>query len=843
MSIVAPLLGHFDSGEISPLMMGRVDSDRYKSALGKCFNWIPTLQGPILRRPGTTYVAQVKNSTQKVRLIPFSFSTTQSYVLEFGPLYIRFWTNYGQLLSNGSPYELISPYTANDLALLKFTQSADVLYVVHPNYAPMKLQRFDVTTWQLNAITFVDGPYLPINSTPITMTPSAASGTAVTVTAGPAQSITSITFTGSGAFGSLGTAVLNIPNHGWTKSMPISISGVAGTGATDINQYWGTGNVQIQDANNIVISSGSFNSSLAGTGGTLTPAPFLNAGPIIRIENGTTWGWGTITAASAPYTTATVNVKSAFGGVTASTSWRVGLWSANNYPSCVGFHEDRLGFSGTPSNPQRLDMSNTADYENFAPSAASGTVVDSNACNFSLNASDVNAIEWLSSDEKGMLAGSTRAEWIIRPSVNAEAITPTNVNAKRSTKWGSNAVQAIQIGKATLHVMRGGRRLRELVYSFYIDGFSSTDLTELAEHITGTGVIDIGYTAIPYPIIWLLRNDGALLGMTYDRDFQQLRVGWHWHQLGGQSDGAGTPPVIENICIIPSPDGSRDDVWMVVNRWIGGATVRTVEYMTKVFEDIDLQQNAFHLDCGLTYNNPLTISAITKANPGVFTVTGHGLTTGNTIRIDGAIGMTALNGNKYTVTVIDANSFSLTDLHGLAVDTTAFPNYISGGQARKLISTISGLSFMNGETLAVYADGCVQPSQLVSGGSITLQTPAAVVSVGYAYNSDGQILRLEAGARNGTSIGKERRVHRVGLMVHRGQGLQVGKDFAHLDTVEFRTQGVDPSGAASPLFTGIQSVPAEFDYDFDNQLCFRVSSPQPCAILAIMPQLEEQDRA
>lgn len=832
MASVAPLLGHFDAGEISPRMMGRVDSDRYKSALAKCFNWIPTLQGDLLRRPGTYYVGNVKNSTQKVRLIPFSFSTTQSYVLEFGPLYIRFWTNYGQLLSNSSPYEVSSPYTANDLALLKFTQSADTLYIVHPNYAPRKLQRFDVTTWQLNTITFVDGPYLPINSTPITMTPGAASGTAVTVTAGPAQSITSITFTGSGAFGSLGTAVLNIPNHGWTKSMPISISGVTGTGATDINQYWGTGNVQIQDANNIVISSGSFNSSLTGTGGTLTPAPFLDAGPIIRIETGSTWGWGTITATSAPYTTATVNVQSAFGGVTASTSWRVGLWNTNNYPGCVGFHEDRLCFSGTPSNPQRIDMSNSSNYETFSPSQANGTVQDNNSCNFSLNANDVNAIQWISSDEKGMLAGSTRAEWLLRPSINAEAITPTNVNAKRSTKWGSAVPQAIQIGKATLHIMRGGRRLRELVYSFYIDGFSSTDLNELSDHITGSGVVDVQYTAIPYPIVWLLRNDGALVGMTYDRDFQQLRVGWHAHQLGGQSDGAGSPPIIENICVIPSPDGTRDDVWMVVNRWIGGATVRSFEYMTKVFEDIDLQQNAFQVDCGLTYNNPITMSGATKANPCVITATSHGLSTGNQVRFDSVVGMTQLNGNVYTITVIDANTFSLN-----GINSTTFNTYVSGGQVRKLITTLSGLSAFNGETFAVWADGVAQTSKTVSSGSITLDSPAAVVSVGYGYNSDGQILRIEGGSRNGTSLGKKRRIHRIGLLVHRAAGLLLGKDFSSLDSV---TLGDPPS---TGLYTGVDSRTAEFDEDFDNQLCFRVSNPSPCRILAIMPQMETQDNA
>lgn len=832
MAIVAPLQGHFDGGELSPLLYGRVDADRYKGALALCKNWIATLQGGLPRRPGTYYLDPVKDSTTKPRLIPFQFSTTQAYMLEFGAHYIRIWANYGQVQNGGTPVEISSPYDVSDLPLVRYTQSADVLYLAHPNYPPCKVLRFSNTTWQLQTISFIDGPYQTINSTQVTLTPAATSGTAVTVTAGPQQDIGNLVF-------SNGFATITINNHGWTNSFPLRVSGVTWTGspAPAINGYWPASAVTIVDMNTIKLTSAFI---LAGptwsSTGAILPAPFPQVASSypIRIEQGSTWGWGIATSdVGSNYTSATVNVQNAFAATTATISWRLGSWYTGNYPGSLSFHEDRLCFSGTPSNPQRIDMSRTSNYEHFGPTQIDGSVNPDNACNFSLNSNDVNAMQWLSSDEKGLLCGGLSAEWIMRPSINLEAITPTNVSAKRSNKWGSAAVQGILVGKATLHIQRGARKLRELLYSFYIDGYQSTDLTELSEHITGTGVTQMAYSSIPYPIVWLLRNDGALIGVTYDRDIQQLRVGWHWHVLGGQSDSAGTPPIIESIAVISSPDGTKDDLWMIVNRWINGATVRTVEYMSKVFEDIDLQQNAFFFDCGLTLNNPISVTGVTQANPAVVTAPAHGFSTGNSVIFDSVVGMTQLNGNAYTITVIDANTFSLN-----STDSTLYGAYVSSGQVRKRVTTVSGLSAFNGETFGVWADGVAQNPKVVTAGAITLDTPAAVVSVGYDYNSDGQQLRLEAGSRNGTSMGKTRRTHRVAAMVHRAQGLLMGPSFSQLDTFP-----MNDLGDTSTLFSGIRSHEFGADYDFDNPVCFRVNGGHPCTMLAIMPMLETQDRA
>lgn len=821
---VSPLQSNFGGGEFSPLIYGRVDSDRYKTGLATCLNFIPTIQGGLTRRPGSKFVARTKDNGVAT-LQEFEFSTTQAYILEFGNTYIRFYKDHGLItetdktitaataanpvvitsashgFSNGDRvyitgvsgmvelnnreftvanvtantfelsgingtgftaytsggtvakiHEISSPYATAHLFELKFTQSADVLYIVHPSYKPRKLTRTGHTNWTLTEITFVDGPYLPTNTTSTTITPSATSG--------------SVTLTASSAL----------------------------FASTDV-------------------------------------------GRLVRLNQGGTQGNATITAFGSS-TSVTASVNSAFNNTSATSSWRLGVWSdTTGYPGTVAFHEDRLFFAGNTNTPQRLDGSRTGDYENFAPSDTSSTVTSSHAVSFSLNANDVNLIRWMTSDEKGMLVGTVGGEWAVSPSTQTEALSPTNINAKRVTSYGSANIQPVQAGKSTIYIQRAERKFRELAYFFDQDGFRATDLTVLSEHITAPGVVQIAYQKEPQSIIWVVRDDGELLGMTYDRDLDSLKVGWHRHQIGGASDAADSAAIVESVAVIPSPDGTRDELWILVKRHINGATVRYTEYLEKLFEDTDDQQDAVFVDSSITFDNPVTITNATAANPVVVTATSHGFSNGDAVIIRDVKGMTDLNGETFTVANVTANTFELS-----GTDGTGFSAYVSGGEVRKYVTTISGYNHLIGETVSILADGAVQPDVVVSAaGKITLSTRAATVQIGLGYNSDGELLRLEAGAADGTALGKTRRIHRIGLMLHRSLGLQIGMSFDELDTLTFRTSA-DPMTRAPSLFSGITSETLGADYDFENQFCFRQNQPLPSTILAVMPMLHTQDR-
>lgn len=761
---VSPIQNNFNSGEFSPLMAGRTDFDGYRSALKVCKNHIPLVQGGVTRRPGTYFCDEVKDSTRATRLVAFEFSTTQAYIIEFGHGYIRFKRNNGPVretaqnitgITRANPgvltytgsdpangddfdvagilgmtelngrrvkvanvnagantfelhdlagnnintssftayssagtiervYTLAAPYTESDLFQLKFTQSADVLYIVHPSYVPRKLTRTAHTAWTLTTLNGLDGPYLNTNSTSTTLTPAATTGLGVAL-----------------------TASANV------------------FAATDV-------------------------------------------GRVIRIKHASTWGYGYVASYISP-TSVTIDIFSGFGATTATAFWRLGVWSdTTGYPAAVTFFEDRLFFGGVPGSPQRIDGSCTGDYENFAPTATDGVVSNNNAVSATLNSNDVQVIRWMTDDEKGLFVGTTRAEWIVRAATTGEALSPTNISAKPSTKHGSANVAGLRAGKATLYVQRAGRKLRELAYVYEVDGFRSPDMTVLAEHITKgataatSGIKEITYQQEPQSLVWAARNDGVLLGFTYERD--QKVIGWHRHVLGGYSDAGHTAaPLVESVASIPAADAVRDEVWMIVKRYINGRTVRYVEYMTKIWEDGDAQEYGVYGDCALTY--------------------------------DGAA-------------------------------TMAF----------------GGCQHLAGETVGVLADGATHPDVTVSAtGTITLSRSASVVQVGYPYNSDGQMLRIEAGAADGTAQGKTQRTHRAAFRLLDSLGLQVGADFDSLERISFRTSG-DTTGEAVPLFTGDKATSWEGDYTTQNEACWRWDQLLPGTILAIMPQLHTQDR-
>ena len=154
MARISHIQTDFLSGELSPILKGRVDTERYANAVGICENFIIKPHGGVERRGGTHYVAEVKTSANVTRLIRFEFNRAQSYILEFGNLYIRFFTQNGQVSSGGSPYEIVSPYTTAQLDEIQVAQSADTMYIVHPDVSPRKLVRSSNTSWALTAPSF-----------------------------------------------------------------------------------------------------------------------------------------------------------------------------------------------------------------------------------------------------------------------------------------------------------------------------------------------------------------------------------------------------------------------------------------------------------------------------------------------------------------------------------------------------------------------------------------------------------------------------------------------------------------------------------------------------------------
>ncbi len=924
---IASLQSSFNAGELSPLMYGRTDSPRYKQGLATCLNYIPTLQGPLVRRPGNMFMNTVKDSTKPPVLIPFQFSVTQAYILEFGDKYIRFYANNGQIItsgttykvtglktwwssfygsrgsataepnedistsssvSNGSILEVQTPYSYTDLPFLRYVQNADTLYLFHPNYPTYKLQRFSQQYWDLTQVYFQDGPYLPLNSYAIegdnlnvTLTPVSGSSALDQVQAGPILTISGV----ASASGLI--QITTSTAHGLSTGQTVFITGVTGT--TEANCYYPLAfNTTGPVAWTIFVVSPTVFSLLGSafvnayiSGGTVAPAIF--AADMTAIINSTTppdggrlialdisgaryWGVFPINTLHSPPLSIFLNASLAsvqvnapfFPGTTTATAWQMGVYSYGlGFPSCGTFHQNRLCLAGSPNSPEEIDGSETGLNESFSASdPATLDVTDDKAISFNLNSTSVNKLQWMCSNAQGLLSGSYSAEWAMTPDSASAALTPTNFNAQQTSYYGSANAEAVQAGNAAIYIQRAQRKVREMNFFFQVGTFRSTDLTELSEHITLPSITKLVYAKETQPLVWGLRSDGNLISMIYDRSDVSLQAGWTRHQLGGQSDSAGTNPIVYSMAVIPDPTISFDQLWIVVQRYINGATVYTIEYMTKIFDDSMLQEDACQLDCGATFYNPKTITGITNASTAVVTSAAHGFSNGNQIKIVGVNGLnlktTDINGNvtisnlvnekTFVVAGVTTNTFQLNDFNGNPVSSTAYGAYVSGGATAKLVSTISGLTWLENETVGVLTDGSWHPDCVVSsGGSITLRYPAAKVQIGYRFNSQGQLLRIEGGAADGTSIGKTRRTTRVAVQAHRIGDLSIGTSFTNLIPVEFSQGDVQQADVAVPLYSGIKRDGVESAYDFESQVCFQQSSPLPGGILSITSFMEEFD--
>jgi len=183
MARVAAQLTNFTAGELSPRLDGRNDLAKYSAGCSTVENMVIYPHGAAARRPGTQFVASVKTPANNTRIIPFEFNTEQTYILELGNNYMRFYRDRGQILSSGNPYEISTPYTTAQIFDLKFAQSADVMYITHPSHQTRTLSRSGHTSWSLDAVSFTNGPFLDTNISTTTLTPSAATVGSRTITA------------------------------------------------------------------------------------------------------------------------------------------------------------------------------------------------------------------------------------------------------------------------------------------------------------------------------------------------------------------------------------------------------------------------------------------------------------------------------------------------------------------------------------------------------------------------------------------------------------------------------------------------------------------------------------
>ena len=597
MAKASPAFTNFTAGELSPRLDGRTDLAKYQNGCKTLQNFIVHPHGGASRRPGTTFVREVKNSANAARLIPFEFNVTQTYILEFGDQYFRIHKDGGTVVSSGSPVEVTTPYAHTDLDKLKFTQSADVMYIVHPDFAPRKITRTSHTAWTITEVDFLRGPMGEANTTSTTLLASGRTGS-VTITASASVFVS----TDVGRLVQLHEGFAKITGFTSATSVTATVQDNAegraeltpSYTATTISAHEGdpsaTGlehNDRYQDTAGQFVEQGFKVGQKVVVTGFTSAANNETSAIIVRATDDTML----LAPSSDLVDEAAGDSVTIAGKLEASTEWALGAFStATGFPAAVTFYEQRLVFASTTSQPQTLFFSVGGSFEDFA----AGTDGD-DALTYTLGSNQVNIIRYLQAG-RVLLVGTSGGEFVVTSSEDAP-LSPTNAVVKRQATYGSADIQPVQVANVTLFVQRAKRKLRELVFDLNTDSYQAPDMTLLAEHITESGIKEMSLQQEPDNVVWCVLENGKFVGMTYRRE--ENVVAWHEHLLGG-AFGTDAFGHAESVATIPG-DLNEDDTYLVVKRTVGGATKRFIEYF-KTFDFGEDVEDAFFVDSGATYS-------------------------------------------------------------------------------------------------------------------------------------------------------------------------------------------------------------------------------------------------
>jgi hypothetical protein len=879
----------FAGGELSPEMFGRIDDIKFQTGAAKMRNFIPTPQGPAENRPGTTYVATVKDSTKRTRLLPFTYSTTQTMVLEFGQGYIRFHTQgstlqagspaayngatayvVGDLVSSGgtnyyciaattgnappnatywyplpsSAYEIPSPYQEADLFSIHYVQSGDVLTLVHPNHAPRELRRLGATTWTLTTITFV--------------APVAVPGTpTVTASRGDALNITGITNANPGV-------VTTVGNHGFAIGDSVYINGgtmtqLSGFYLVNTTPATNTFSVKAYDTG-VPVDTTAYTAWTSGG--------FVQFGDkSLDFDNYyvvTAIAQNAVDESAASPSGNVINNLNAIGAKnTISWSAVAGALRYNVYKRQSGLY----GYIGQTA-------ATSFDDDNIAPDMGiTPPIVEtpfSSANNYPRSVSYF--------EQRRIFAGTNNAPqtiWMTRSGTESDLSysLPVKDSDRISIRVAARELNTINhiVPLTQLLLMTSSAEWR--VSPINSDALTPTTISVRPQSYIGANdvqpeivnntvvycaargghVRELGYSWQSSGFITgdlsiraaHLFDDLTLVDMCYSKSPQPIL--WFVSSNGNllsltympeQQIGAwaqhDTLGLYESCTAVA--EGNEDRVYVVVKRTINGNSVRYIERMAS--RQITTLEACFFVDAGLTYDGTnttattVTVSGGTTWGPSdVLTITASSAIFAYpaTTDVNDAIVLTDSAGNKYRLRIIGTSS---TTVATARVDVTlpvALRNTATTVWAFARDS-VSGLAHLEGATVSILADGAVQPQETVSSGTVSLDRAAVLIHVGLPYESDLQTLPAVMSI-DGYGQGRYKNVNKAYLRVFKSSGIFVGPTADRL--VEAKQRTTEPYGTPPSLKSDEIDVDLKPAWRAGGQVYIRQADPLPLTVVGL----------
>lgn len=729
-------------------------------------------RGPVVLLVGSTsggdeYISQTELATGTHSL---AFTPTGDFYIQFQSTLERQTLVNSCNVEAAGDMELPTPWVEDDLGLVRYDQSGDIVYVACDGYQQRQIERRGTTSWSVVTYLANDGPFRTENVGPITLTASAISGN-ITVTAssrlfasthvGAIFSITSVgqvvtkTITAQNTFSN----EIRITGVGSSRIFTVVITGLTGTGSTVTLQRsldepgnwedvpatsWAADATQTVDDgldNQIVyyrigVKTGDY------AGGTIICTLQIGTGSITGVVRITDYSSATSVSAE---------VLTDLGGTTATDVWAEGAWSDyRGWPTAVSLYESRLWWAGK----DKVNGSVTDAYTSYDATVEG----DSGPIQRSIGSGPVDTFNWIVALQR-MIIGGQASEFSCRSSSFDEPLTPSNFNMKRASSQGSAAVQAVSVDSRGMYVQRGGTRVFELAFDGETYDYSSTDLTAIIPEIGEPSIVRMAVQRQPDTRIHCVRSDGTAAVLIYDK-VENVTC---WVEV--ISDGA--TGLIEDVMVLPGDPGSNEDqVYYTVKRTINGTEKRYRERWAMENEcwgDLDLCM--------------LADSFVVYQGSAVNTITG----------------LSHLEGEQVVVWA-DGEDIG-TDANGDLIYT------VSSGQI-----TITGNAVANA-VVGLYYKGRFRSAKLVQ----------CVNDLGIGLNQE----------KNIESLG-------LILANTHAQGIKYGTDFDHLSNMPGMEEGAPvPEGYVWEDYDQ-EMFPVDGKWESDSRLCLEMASPRPATVLSAL---------
>ena len=869
----------FNGGEVSPSMFARIDDGKYQTGMALCKNFLIEPQGPIVMRPGFKYVNHTKHAGKKARLIPFNFSISQTMVLELGERYVRFHTQGQTVLgNNGQPYEIETPYIEADLFDIHYVQSADVMTLVHPNYPPKELRRYGATDWRLVDIKFGSSLSAPTGlSASQTINKDVTNPTDYKRT----YAVTALLADGTEESVRSSSVTIDCNPYGDGSYNTIRWNAVAGAGLyrvyRDQGGVWAyvgqTDTTQIIDENitpdasitpphydDAFYSSKGITSVRVNNGGSgYVPAKYITdfvnvceydwgdgykqqstgfpvniqskanltweiedpnghgSGADIRLITGETYA-ATGGPASGGRTACVTGIEIRSRGIgydnpklvikchnrhwQLATLYRFPLTTSHDVPKIVVTDSTGYGADLVPviENGRVVSVTIRSGGQNY--SSPNLSVVSSTGGGASLSANVGQAPDYpgaVSYFEQRRWFGGTQNRpnnlWATRPGTEADMSfsLPSQSDDRIAVRVAAREANRILhiVPLAQLMLMTGAAEWR--VSPLNSDAITPESMSVRPQSYVGAS--NVQPLVVGSSMIYGAGRGGHLRELGYN------------YEAGGYISGdvcLRAPHLFDNLKIVdlayskaPSPivwavssSGKMIAMTYVPEQQVGGfSTVETAGSIESVCVVAEGDEDIVYVEVMRTVN-------------------------GQAVRF-----VERMNERQYT----DLKECVYVDCAGTY-----------RGEAKK---EITGLTWLEGETVSILADGAVEPQQVVKDGKITLTYPAEIVHVGLPFTADMKTLPVAMALQDGSyGSGHKKNVREVFFRVVNSSGTQAGPSFDKLS--EYPSRSTEFAGNVPEPITDEIGFQIQPQWSQSGQVCVRQKYPLPLRIVSMTTVLE-----